>query len=153
MSDPDAEQVDPDEVKRRLDAALEAEQAEMDEAESDALAALRGGAEQSRQTHTVDLADGLDGVDPLTVEVIDSIPGRLEQAAASIGGDGSPDSFETVCEIIAHVIQTDGFDNPAVWRSLFDEQGSTVLMTYANNALRPYYERQEQLENARKFRG
>jgi len=150
-----SEAVDPTELteeereerRQRLRDAVEEEAASLEESEQAALEALSDATEDNAETYTVELTGGVE------VEVIDELPGSLEKRAAAIQNDDVTAGVDAMVDVMAHLIQTDGYDSVEVWRLYHEGYGMTNLMENAMAVTEPYWERQQELQDARQFRG
>lgn len=135
------------EQKERLEGAIHEDAAELEAEEQDALEAIAAGAEDATETHTVELTGGEE------VEVIDTLPGRLEEKAAKARSDNVDAGVESTIDVMTHLIQTEGFDSPEVWRLTYQQFGMGALMENALKVTEPYYQRQKHLQNERETVG
>lgn len=150
-----SEAVDPTELteeeleerRQSLRETVEDEAASLAASEQAALEALSEATEDETETHTVELTGGKE------VEVVDSMPGRLEKKAANIQNDDVTAGVDAMAEVLAHLIQTDGYDSVEVWRLYHQQYGMANLMENAMAVTQPYYDRQEALQDQRQFRG
>ena len=129
---------------------VEQKEAELKESEQHALAALNEASEQQKQTHTVTLMDVVE------VEVKDEMQGHVEKkafAAQQKREEGNLDeAVDAMCDVLAHICLTDGYTTPSVWKTFWDEHGTSALGRCMMEALRPYREKQEDIKNQHEFR-
>lgn len=136
-----------EERRQRLKDAVEEEAEQLEESEENALEALSIAAEENEDVHEVELTGGIE------VEVKDSLPGRLEKKAASIQEDDVEAAVGSIAEVMAELIETEGYNSKLVWIEYHDEYGMSNLMECAMTVTDPYYSRQEELQDQRSFRG
>lgn len=127
--------------KQKLDSAITETLAEEDEAAQEAFAALEE--TEETETHTVSLTGGQE------VEVLDTMPGELERKAANARDDDIDSGVQSMIDVMTYLIQSDGFDNPAVWEMYYEKYGSSKLLENVLSVTEPYYQRQKKLQNKR----
>jgi hypothetical protein len=133
--------------RQNLKDAVEEETQSLEESEENALDALAEATEDKQETHTVELTGGIE------VEVKDELPGTLEKKAATIRSDDVDAAVDTMIEVMTALIQDDDYASRPVWEQYHAEFGTTNLMECAMAVTEPYYERQEELQDQRQFRG
>ena len=131
--------------QERLDAAIREAERELNQQEQEALEILAEAEVHDRGTQTVELTGGQ------PVEVIDSLPGRLEEKASQLDDTSEmDDATQTMIDILTHLIQTNGFDSREVWQVFVEEYGLAALQENAMRVTEPYYERTQSFRGERR---
>lgn len=142
-----------EEYRERAERELESEAREnIRELSADAREArdaLLADVESRKDTQEVTLShDGVE--DEIVLSVSTTLSGMTERRVERIqGSDTVEDVLPVIVRVFEDVVETDGYDNPAVWEHIYNEAGGIILLDYLEAVLEPAMEVMESVDGFR----